>query len=70
MKGLKVRIWMMENGITSRAIAKGYGCSYPVISKFLSRIVTSKGLAEHFVKQGCPEEYFKNGRVAAQRRIR
>jgi len=65
MKGLKIRIWMMENGITSRTIAKGYGCSFPVISKFLGGLVTSKGIAEYFVKQGCPKEYFKNGRVAA-----
>jgi len=63
MKGLKVRIWMLEKELSSRDVGKAYGCSYPVISKFLAGLVTSKGLVEHFVKRGCPREYFKNGRV-------
>lgn len=65
IKGIKVRIWMMKNGLRSRVVAKQYGCSFPVISKFLSGVMTSNGLVDHFVRQGCPEEYFDNGRVAA-----
>jgi len=64
VKGLNIRIWMMMNGITSRKIAKGYGCAYPIISKFLSKAMTSRGLAEYFIEQGCPAEYFKDGKVA------
>ena len=65
MKGLKIRIWMLENGITSKAIATGYGCSDPVVSKFVHIVMPSRGLAQYFVKQGCPKEYFKKGRPAA-----
>jgi len=64
-RGLKVRIWMLKNGIQGLDIVKSYGCDKAMVSRFLKGERTSKGLADHMVKRGCPHKYFKNGRVVA-----
>lgn len=64
-RGLKVRIWMLENGVQGLDIVNGYGCDKAMVSRFLKGERTSRGLAEHMVKIGCPRQYFKGGRVAA-----
>ena len=64
-KGLDVRIWMLRNNIQSLDIVNGYGCDKAMVSRFINGERTSKGLAEYFINKGCPEKYFKNGRVAA-----
>ncbi len=64
-KTIEIKIWMLRNGLTGRKLAKGYGCKPPVLSDFVKGGRASKGLANYFIKQGCPAEYFKDGRVAA-----
>lgn len=61
--GLDVKVWMMRHGLTGRDIAQGYGCVDMVVSNFIRGKRTSKGLAAYFINKGCPEKYFKNGRV-------
>lgn len=63
---LKIRVWMMSRGIAGQDIAKGYGCRPPVVCNFLQGKLTSKGLAGYMKKLGCPDDYFRNGRVAGQ----
>lgn len=65
MIGIDVKIWMMKQPLKARDIAKGYGCDDGFVSHFLVGRKTSKGLAEYLIKKGCPQKYFKNGRVAA-----
>lgn len=62
---LKVRVWMLEEGVSGREIATEYGCTRGAVSLFIQGKRTSKGLAKQMIKLGCPREYFKNGRVAA-----
>ncbi len=64
-KGLEVKIWMLKNDLTGRKIARGYKCSDPIVSNFLMGKAASKGLVQYLISQGCPEEYFNKGRVAA-----
>lgn len=64
MNGLKVRIWMMTKSIKSREIANAYGCSDSFVSKFLNGEKPSRGLVDYLVREGCPEAYFKNGKVS------
>lgn len=64
-KSIDIKIWMLKTGITGRQIAKGYGCAEPVVSDFIKGGRASQGLVKYFIKQGCPEEYFNKGRVAA-----
>jgi len=65
MTGIKVKIWMMTQPVKARRIAKGYGCSESFISKFLKGEKPSQGLVDYLIKEGCPKEHFKNGKVAA-----
>lgn len=62
---LEMKIWMLKNNLTGRQIAKGYGCSEPVVSDFLRGGRSSTGLVKYLLEKGCPEEYFNKGRVAA-----
>ena len=64
-KGLEVKIWMLRNGLTGRKIARGYNCKDPLVSNFLMGKAACKGLVQYLISQGCPEEYFNKGRVAA-----
>ncbi|MBU0971005.1 MAG: hypothetical protein KKC20_10185 [Proteobacteria bacterium] len=63
LKGIK--IWMVIKGLNARKIAKKSGRSEPFVSLFLKGDRTSQGLVDYLVNEGCPEEHFKNGKVAA-----
>lgn len=65
VNGLDVKIWLLKQGLEQKAIAKEYGCSDFFVSAFVRGQRVSNGLAEYFINKGCPEKYFKNGRVAA-----
>ncbi len=55
---------MMTKSIKSREIANAYGCSDSFVSKFLNGEKPSRGLVDYLVREGCPEAYFKNGKVS------
>ena len=61
----RVKIWMIKNDIIARDIAKDYGCSAVFICKFIQGKEVSRKMAQYLIDKGCPEENFKNGRVAA-----
>jgi len=61
----EIRVWMYRNRFSARKIAAGYCASEQFIGQFLKGRRTSKGLVEYLVDKGCPEENFKNGKVAA-----
>ncbi|MCG8642494.1 MAG: hypothetical protein MI862_22400 [Desulfobacterales bacterium] len=63
--GLNVRIWMMQESITSRKIARDYGSTESFVSRFLNGERTSRPLADHFINSGCPQTNFKEGKVTA-----
>jgi hypothetical protein len=66
---VKIKIWFLERGILSMDVAADYGCSPSMVTHFIKGNVSSVGLTEHFVKKlGCPEEWFKNGRVCQENR--
>jgi hypothetical protein len=65
MTGIDVKIWMMTKGIKARDIADQYDCDESFVSRFLTGKKTSKALANHLIRKGCPKKYFKNGKVAA-----
>ena len=65
MNGIDVKIWMMKQPLKARDIAKGYGCDDGFVSNFLRGRKTSHGLADYLIELGCPQKYFKGGRVAA-----
>lgn len=60
-----IKIWMIQKKVNARSLAKKYGCSESFMSQFLNKNQASKKLVAYLTKEGCPEEYFKNGRVAA-----
>ena len=61
---VKLRIWMLRNNINMIKIAKGYGSGRAFVSQFIQGQKTSKGLAKFIIDMGCPEEYFKDGKLA------
>ncbi len=64
MTGFDVKIWMMQSGIKATDIAENHGCDDSLVSRFLKGKKTSQPLVDLFINKGCPEEYFKNGKVA------
>lgn len=63
----KIKIWMITAGINASFIADEYGCSEAFVSLFFSRKRMSKKLVDYLIDKGCPEEYFENGKIAADR---
>lgn len=63
--GLGVKVWMITQKVKSTEIARNYGCDESFISHFLKGNRCSKALADYFIKQGCPEKFFKDGKVVA-----
>lgn len=60
----RMRVWMAEQDYKFVDIAKKYKRTPRFISSFLKGKRTSNKLVEFLIKEGCPEECFKNGRVA------
>jgi len=61
----RVKIWMIQKDIRAKALADDYGCSQVFICNFIQGKETSKKMAQYLIDKGCPEENFKNGRLAA-----
>lgn len=61
---IEIRVWMLRSNMNRRKIAKAYKVTEQFVGQFLNRERTSKGMVEFFIKRGCPEKYFKNGKVA------
>lgn len=55
----KIRAFLVEREITMVSIAKELGVSLQMVSKFVSGTAQSKRLYNHFIKLGCPAEYFE-----------
>jgi len=60
-----IKIWMIQKKVNASSLAKKYGCSESFMSQFLNKDRPSKKLVTYLTEEGCPEEYFKNGRVTA-----
>ena len=60
-----IKIWMITKELNARKLAKQYGRNEAFVSLFLSRKRTSQKLVDYLIKEGCSEEFFKNGKVAA-----
>ena len=59
-----VRVWMAEKDYKQVDIARKHKKSFMFVNYFLRGKRTSSKMVNFLVKDGCPEEYFKNGRVA------
>ena len=62
---ITVRVWMAMAEMNARKIAMDYGKSEQFVGQFLKGKRTSQALVNFLIKEGCPSENFKHGRISA-----
>lgn len=63
---VKIRIWMIRNGLNMVKIAKAYGSGRVFVYQLIHGLRTSKKLANFMIEMGCPKECFIKGRLAGK----
>ena len=59
---LKIKIWLLKNGITQSQIAREVCLSIGHVSRVFKGSRWNKRVADALVKRGCPPEYFNQKR--------
>lgn len=60
---IEIKKWLLDNGLTQKAIADEAGVTGPAVSHVCRGIVANSKIKEVLLKHGCPRELLE-GRIA------